>query len=62
MIIKIYEGYTKDEIIIGAEDDRFTRSYGSFIKINTKNLYSELDSLSNWVITDLGEECYFEIG
>jgi len=63
MVITIYEGYDKSEVILGSRDEEFrkiwVRSHGA--KIRTDNLYRELCAVASWVNNDLGEECLFEI-
>lgn len=61
MIITIYEGYDKSEILVGSKDERFRKAWGNVCKVNAKNTYSALAELSAWVNNELGEECLFEI-
>jgi hypothetical protein len=61
MVITIYEGYDKSYILLGAKDERFTRTWGSTLRIPTDNIYKELGEIASWVNNELGEACLFEI-
>ena len=61
MTITIYEGYDKSYVILGSKDERFSKEYGSLMRVYTSNLYKDLTEVAKWVNNELGEECLFEV-
>ena len=62
MVLTIYEGYDKSYIMIGSKNPDFAKKWGSSnIKIYCSDIYKELQKISAWCNSDLGEECLFEM-
>lgn len=63
MTITIYEGYTKDYVILKSNNEDFKKKFGEQLNVycNTR-MYKVLSEFSSWVNNELGEECLFEIG
>lgn len=61
MTLTIYEGYDNSYVIIASKDERFTKVWGSSIKVPTNHIYEQLADLTRWANNTLGEECLFEV-
>ena len=61
MTLTIYEGYDKSYVTVSSKDERFTKEWGSFIRVPASAVYRQLADISKWVNNELEEECLFEI-
>ena len=66
MTLEIYEGYTKDYVIVGTksrsyEAEQFRKDWGSTVKIYTSDLYNSLSEIVSYVNNELGESCEFTL-
>lgn len=61
MIVTIYEGVTKDYVLIGSKDEQFIKKWGNVYTVPVRELYDELKRLFDWTQEWIGEELILEI-
>lgn len=58
MIVTIYEGYTRDYVLLKSQHPEFKREYG---KVKSYELYKDMLAIATWCNNEIGEECLFEV-
>ena len=62
MTIKIYEGDSEKNVLLGCDDPRFVREFGNNrLECSAKGIYQNLHMICSWADTTLREKCYFEV-